>query len=217
LRHIVNSIAALHDEWDERIAHAVLDKLVDARETAISDFVHLKKKYDKMFTADKVIIFELEFPDGSDIGEWLAYVKKAAMRIEQFRSHALRRNPDPRKPRKPGARIDERDARDPIEQEWLAAEDQLTKQRGKKHKHPKKEGEHEKKRKPRRKHTKKGPKHGIPAHDHSRPPVRDGKPMPVTPANTGIAPFKRTDSRQPPRAVGSRLPAFPEFPRYGRN
>ena len=40
--------------------------------------------------------------------------------------------------------------------------------------------------------------------------------MPVAPDNTGIAPFKRTDSRQPARAVGSRLPAFPEFPGYGR-
>ena len=194
-----------------------MDLLVQARETAIEDLVRLKHTYENhTFSARDVIIFDLEFPDGSDQGDWLAYVKKAAMRIEQFRSHALRQNPNPQKARKEGAREDDRPLRSDNEQAWLQAEDQLSKKGHKKH-----SGKQQvKKGKKPRKRSKKGPSGKGEGH---KPRASGGEPITVAPtisrsrAVPGIVPFGRFGASQPPRAGASRLPAFPAFPGNARH
>jgi hypothetical protein len=215
LKHILAEIDQLRESWDQGVAHNVMRHLMEARERDIDDLVLSKHKYDKSFSARDVIIFDLEFPDGSDKEEWLAYVKKATMRIEQFRSHALRQNPNPRKERKEGAREDRRPFRSDDEQAWLEAEDKVSK---KKKKRSAKKGGGMKEKKHHKKHA------GAPKKaQHHRPPMRGGEEITPAPAVSrsraapGITPFSRTGSSQPARGGSSRLPAFPEFPGYGRD
>ena len=57
---------------------------------------------------------------------WYGIAKKNALLLEQFNSHANRRNPNPAKPTKAGFE-DSRPERSPQEQEWLALQDKATK------------------------------------------------------------------------------------------
>ena len=222
LRHIVNSIKGLKEEWNDRSASDVMTELVNARENAISEFVHQKRKYNKSFSPGDVGFMELEFPDGSDKKEWLGYVKKVAMRIEQFRSHVLRRNPNPRKPRKPNAREDYRPERTEQEQEWLVAEDILVKHQTKEEKkRMRKEQEGERRKSmPGNGHKKHRARKGgkapgdMPSHD-PRPqgPQHAPRAQIASRAAPAIQPFQWSATRPPPR-VAARLPAFPSFPRY---
>jgi hypothetical protein len=218
MKSVVHNIEKLKTNWNDKIAHNVQDALVKERGLAIDAFVDLKHHYGVYLPREKVVIIDLEFPQSSDHDEWLSYAKWAAMRIEQFRSHALRQNPEPHQPRKSTAREDFRKQRTIPEQAWLTEEDRLSKMSGKKHhKKPKKKGtrKYHKKSSEGASHNSRGPSRNRKA--NAKEQITVAPAVSRSRAAPGITPFSRTGSSQPARGGSSRLPAFPEFPGYGRN
>ena len=108
-------------------------KLKESREEVIENFVLYKRRKDEKyfnFSASQVrgLDFDLHEPTEEDIIDWLHAAKGLAMRIEQFHSHTMHKNPNPEwKEGRHAYEGDNRAPRSEKEQNWLVAEDRYTK------------------------------------------------------------------------------------------
>ena len=170
----------------------IYTRLEQRREEVIESFVGYKRRNGRdernfNFNASQVtgLKWNLHEPDGEDKIDWLHHAKGMALRIEQFHSHTMHKNPNPEwKAGRHAYAGDTRAPRSKEEQAWLIAEDRYTKLSHKIH--------HKKKNLKRRKTHKKRGKHATP-HAGEMPKVLLKRPV-------------YTETRTQP------LPRFPRFP-----
>lgn len=72
--------------------------------------------------ADSMKVPEEQHLKPKKIARWLGHAKRNALLVEQFNSHANRKNPNPSKPTKDGY-VESRHDRSPEEQAWLTLQD----------------------------------------------------------------------------------------------
>lgn len=140
LRAIVDKCTTMQESM---IASSDKNQLVEVPDAAVNEIASridtfmqesvAKLAHHKGVAIHQIVIapFAVKLPSERSIPlkhliHWFGVAKKNALLLEQFNSHANRKNPDPTKPTKTGL-VDSRPVRSPQEQEWLALQDKATK------------------------------------------------------------------------------------------